>query len=72
MIGTVKKAVTDKGYAFLLGEDGQDYFCHYSALQGCTINDMKLGQTVQFQVGDSPKGPRAEQVSLVIKEGNHV
>ena len=30
MKGTVKKFDKEKGYGFITGEDGQDYFFHYS------------------------------------------
>ena len=32
MKGTVKMFNKEKGYGFIRGEDGKDYFFHYSAL----------------------------------------
>lgn len=42
MNGTVKWFDTRKGYGFIVGDDGQDYFVHYSQIQAdgyktCTL-----------------------------------
>jgi cold shock CspA family protein len=41
---------------------GRDYFFHQSAVQGEGINDLREGDSVEFEVGDGPKGPRAQRV----------
>lgn len=62
--GTIKKLVADKGFGFIGGEEG-DLFFHHSALQGTSIEALSIGQTVEFEVGEGPKGPRAENVQVV-------
>ncbi len=62
--GNIKKIVTDKGFGFIEGESG-DMFFHHSALEGTSIEALSVGQTVEYDVGSGPKGPRAENVRVV-------
>ena len=62
--GTIKKLVADRGFGFIEGERG-DIFFHHSALQDTTIEALSIGQTVEYEVGGGPKGPRAENVQIV-------
>jgi cold shock protein len=59
--GTIKKLLADKGYGFIGGERG-DLFFHHSAVEGVTIEDLRIGQSVTYEEGQGPKGPRAENV----------
>jgi cold shock protein len=59
--GTIKKLVADKGFGFIAGEGG-DLFFHHSAVEGSSIEDLKVGQMVTYEEGRGPKGPRAEHV----------
>ncbi len=61
--GTIKKLVTDKGFGFIEGEGGELFF-HHSALQDVEIEGLQVGQTVEFEEGSGPKGPRAENVRV--------
>jgi CspA family cold shock protein len=58
--GTVKRLVFDKGFGFIAADDGQEYFFHQSACQ--SFDSLREGQSVTFQTGQGPKGPRAENV----------
>jgi CspA family cold shock protein len=62
--GTIKRLVSDKGFGFILGEDGQEYFFHQSAYAQGSFSDLREGQAVTFTKGQGPKGPRAESVRL--------
>ncbi len=62
MNGTIKRMVTDKGFGFVLAEDGTEYFFHQSACTSTPFDSMREGQAVTFQRGQGPKGPRAENV----------
>lgn len=62
--GTIKKLIADKGFGFIDGERG-DLFFHHSALEGTTIETLQIGQTVTYDEGQGPKGPRAENVRPV-------
>jgi cold shock protein len=64
MNGTIKRLVSDKGFGFILSEDGNEYFFHQSACNGMRFDDLREGQAVTFTKGQGPKGPRAEDVRL--------
>jgi CspA family cold shock protein len=56
--------ISDKGFGFVQGEDGQD-FMHLSAvLDGSVFEQLREGQTVVFDAGRGDKGLRAENVRL--------
>lgn len=62
--GKIKKLVTDKGFGFITGDKG-DIFFHHSALQNVQIEALNEGDTVEYEEGRGPKGPRAEKVTVV-------
>jgi CspA family cold shock protein len=57
--------LTSKGFGFIAGQDGKEYFFHQSACGDARFEDLHEGQNVTFEVGQGPKGPRAENVKLV-------
>jgi CspA family cold shock protein len=59
--GKIKKVIADKGFGFISGEHGELFF-HQSSLEGTTIEALQIGQTVTYEEGRGPKGPRAEKV----------
>ena len=59
------KRLTDRGFGFIETADGTDMFFHMSACEGCRFDDLREGQQVEFNVGQGPKGPRAESVRVV-------
>ncbi|MCA9120682.1 MAG: cold shock domain-containing protein [Planctomycetaceae bacterium] len=62
--GTIKKLIADKGFGFINGEGGEIFF-HHSALVGTTIEQLRENQSVEYEEGRGPKGPRAENVRPV-------
>ena len=64
LTGTIKRLVSDKGFGFILAGDGKEYFFHNSACTGTRFDDLREGQGVTFDVGQGPKGPRAENVRV--------
>ena len=62
MTGTIRTLRADKGFGFIKDATGKDYFFHQSAIYGEGISDLREGDTVEFEVGEGPKGPRAENV----------
>jgi cold shock protein len=64
MNGTIKRLVSDKGFGFIAAGDGNEYFFHQSACRDMRFDDLREGQSVTFERGQGPKGPRAENVRL--------
>ena len=60
--GTIKRLVSDKGFGFIAASDGSEYFFHNSACSGVRFDELREGQSVTFDSGQGPKGPRAENV----------
>jgi len=65
MEGTIKN-LTDKGFGFITvdGEE-KDLFFHKNELKGVEYEDLKVGDRVSFEKGDSPKGPNATNVTRI-------
>ena len=53
--GTVKWFNAEKGYGFITGEDGQDVFVHFSAIQVDGFKTLAEGQKVTFDTEPDPK-----------------
>ncbi len=62
MKGTVKWFNAEKGYGFITGEDGTDYFAHYSQIQSEGYKSLDQGQAVNFEVVNGEKGPQATNI----------
>lgn len=60
--GTVKFFNNSKGFGFITpDEGGKDLFIHQSGL----IDDIKDGDTVTYDVEESPKGLNAVNVKVI-------
>lgn len=62
IVGTVKWFNSDKGYGFITQPDGEDVFCHYSAIQSSGFKTLREDQEVEFEVEEGPKGLQAVNV----------
>jgi CspA family cold shock protein len=61
--GTIKKLISDRGFGFITGEDGKDYFFHRDGLDASLDFDRLVGgEQVTFEVESNPRGPRATKV----------
>ena len=61
--GTIKKVVADRGFGFISAEDEKEYFFHRGGLDASLDFDRLVGgEPVVFDVEQSPKGPRANNV----------
>jgi cold shock protein len=65
MTGKIARIMLEKGFGFIAGQDGSDYFFHRSAVTGGALfEQLRDGLAVTFDVGQGPKGPRAENVRV--------
>lgn len=62
MTGKIRTLRVDKGFGFIRDTAGNDYFFHGSVIFGEGIDNLREGDSVEFTVGEGPKGPRAEEV----------
>jgi CspA family cold shock protein len=64
MFGTIKKIIRDKGFGFIVPDDGSDdVFFHRSKLAPKVVfEDLREGDEVEFQVTKGEKGPQALNV----------
>lgn len=64
--GTIRRVVIEKGYGFIASTNSDgDLFFHRSALRMGEFDKLTEGVRVEFELGESPKGPRAERVSII-------
>jgi CspA family cold shock protein len=63
--GTVKWFNDSKGFGFLEQEDGEDVFCHFSAIAGEGFKTLAEGDRVEFDVVKGPKGLQAANVRKI-------
>ena len=61
--GKIKKVLPEKGFGFIAG-NGDDLFFHHSELKGVTIEELREGQTVKYEIGQGKKGPCAVSVQV--------
>ena len=62
MLGNVKWFNEKKGFGFISGEDGQDYFLHFSKINKEGFKTVAEGEAVSFDVEEGSKGPQATNV----------
>ncbi len=60
--GTVKWFNVTKGFGFIVKEDGEEIFVHFRSIRGEGRRGLRDGQSVNFIVAQSDKGPQAEDV----------
>mgnify|MGYP005911833775 FL=1 len=62
--GTVKFFEDKKGYGFIAGDNGVDYFFHWSDLQMEGFKKAEKNQRVTFEVIQGDRGEKAGYVCL--------
>lgn len=62
--GTVKWFQNTKGFGFIAQDaGGPDVFVHYSGINGQGHKSLSEGQKVRFDVVESDRGPKAQNVT---------
>ena len=61
--GTIKRVISDRGFGFIAADDEKEYFFHRDALDATLDFDrLSGGEKVEFDIEQSPRGPRATHV----------
>jgi CspA family cold shock protein len=62
--GKVKWFDNKRGWGFIAQDTGQDVFVHYSSITGNGYKTLREGDEVNYELIDSDKGPKAQNVHL--------
>ena len=61
--GTIKWFNNDKGFGFVSFDDGaRDAFVHFSEIQSEGFRTLEEGDTVEFDLAEEGRGPKAKNV----------
>ncbi|MCB1197317.1 MAG: cold-shock protein [Bdellovibrionota bacterium] len=60
--GKVKWFNDTKGFGFIVNDEGEDVFVHFSSIEGDGYKSLREGQDVQFEYDKGPKGLHAKKV----------
>ena len=63
--GTVKWFDPKKGFGFVINDQGQDVFVHYTSIDGEGFRCLRNGQTVEYEEFDSGKGLQGRNVKII-------
>lgn len=65
MHGIVKWFNDNKGYGFIIGDDGKEIFFHHSVIEADGFRSAKENDKVEFESTQTPKGIQATVVRKV-------
>ncbi len=65
--GIVKFFNSDKGYGFIMPDDGgRDIFVHVTAVSRAGLDTLNQGQKVEFEIEPDKKGKGPKAVNIII------
>ena len=67
LVGKVKWFNNEKGYGFVIKENYDDIFVHYSQIQDEGFKTLEEGQVVEFELVTGDKGLQAQNVFKITK-----
>lgn len=65
MKSKIKWFNNDKGYGFIENNEGEDIFVHYTEINMDGYKTLREGETVCFDLVETPKGLQAHNVSEI-------
>ncbi len=68
LTGSIKKIILDRGFGFIAGDDGQDYYFHMTDLRDLEWSSNLLNHLVQFNVKQKPSKEKAGAAKEVRKK----
>jgi len=63
--GKIKWWDNKKGFGFIIHDSGRDIFVHYSNVKGNGFKTLNPGDEVMFDLIESDRGPKAQNVQRV-------
>lgn len=63
--GIVKWFDNKKGYGFIAQSTGEDVFVHHTAIQGQGFKTLNEGESVEYEVINTDRGLKAQNVTKV-------
>lgn len=64
--GKIVKLVRHRGFGFIASDDtDDDIFFHHSELEDIYFEDLSVGDTLEFTIEETDKGPEAKSISKV-------
>lgn len=64
LLGEVKWFNPNKGFGFILTEDGREIFVHFRAVQNGGRRSLQQGARVRFTINETDRGEQAEKVFI--------
>ena len=63
--GKVKWFNAEKGFGFIVNEEGKDIFVHFSAINQEGYKALAEGDTVSYELKTTERGPQAANVTKI-------
>ena len=63
--GKITRLIKDRGFGFIQTGDSQEVFFHTTSLPPGTVDELREGQTVEFDVEPDPRDPRRSRAANV-------
>lgn len=64
--GRIARLTADRGFGFIAGPEGKQYFFHMTDLQNVRFESVSIGDRVDFVPDEqATKGPRATRVTKI-------
>ena len=64
--GIIRRLLEHRGFGFIQSEDGRNVFFHRSEVLQVPFRELQEGQVVEFAVEETPQGPKARRVRVVV------